>query len=336
MNGAPAPEGAPILEVRDLCVHFPVRRRGFLAPPVSVRAVEGVSLALRPGETLALVGESGCGKTTLGRAIGLLTRPTAGTVWFEGREVATHRRGLKPVRRRVQMIFQDPYGSLNPRLPVGAIIGEPLSIHRLGSRRERRARVEEVTEAVGLSPSDLERYPHQFSGGQRQRIAIARALAAEPGVVVADEPMSALDVSIQSQVLNLLADLQETHGLTYLLISHDLAVVRHLAERVAVMYLGRVVEQAPTGVFFEDPRHPYARALLAAAPVLGRGKRRPGSALGGEVPSPSEPPTGCPFHPRCPLAQGICRENRPGLEAVAGRSGHLAACHFRDGGGGSP
>ena len=323
---------SPLLQVRDLVKHFPVKGPGLFAGRRGrLRAVDGVSFELRRGETLALVGESGCGKTTLARAALLLLAPTAGSVHFMGHDVTRQSgRALKPLRRRIQMVFQDPYSSLNPRLPVGAIIAEPLVIHRLGSRAQRRLRVAELAETVGLTAADMARYPHQFSGGQRQRIAIARALAPEPDLVVADEPVSALDVSIQSQVLNLLKDLQEARRLTYLLISRDLAVVRHFADRVAVMYLGRIVETGPAGAVFGAPRHPYTRALIAAAPVIGRGKRPPGAVLAGDVPSPVNPPSGCPFHPRCPLARDLCTSTRPVLEAVAGGADHAAACHFKD------
>jgi len=297
-------------------------RRGLL------RAVDGVDLTLAAGETLALVGESGCGKSTLARSLALIEPTTAGTIRLDGEDVTgLGRRALRPLRRRVQMIFQDPYGSLNPRLPAGAIIGEPLVIHGIG---ERSRRVAALAEAVGIPAAHLDRYPHQFSGGQRQRIAIARALALEPDVVIADEPVSALDVSVRSQILNLLSDLRAARGLSYLLISHDLAVVRHVADRVAVMYLGRIVETAAAAMLFTDPRHPYTQALLAAAPQVGRGKRRRGLGLTGDVPSPLRPPSGCPFHPRCPRAADRCRQERPELAPVAARPGQLAACHFRD------
>ncbi len=323
----------PLLETRNLVKHFPVKGPGlFAATRGTVRAVDGVDLAVHPGETVALVGESGCGKTTVARAAALLQRPTTGSVRFAGRELTgLGKRALRPLRRRIQMVFQDPFASLNPRLPVGAIIAEPLVIHGIGDGAERRQRVARLARSVGLDPGDMDRYPHQFSGGQRQRIAIARALAPEPEMIIADEPVSALDVSIQSQVLNLLKDLQETHGLAFLFISHDLAVVRHFADRVAVMYLGRIVEEAPAEALFADPRHPYTRALIAAAPEIGRGKRRPGAALAGDVPSPMAPPPGCAFHPRCPLTAEVCRRTAPRLDAAG--AGHAAACHFKDGAG---
>ena len=322
----------PLLEARNLQKHFAVKGAGLFAGRIgTVRAVEDVSLALAAGETFALVGESGCGKTTLARTLALLHRPSAGAVHFRGKEI-TGLKGpeIKAVRRDIQMIFQDPYGSLDPRMTVAAIVSEPLRIHRVGDRRGRAERVRELMEAVGLSPALADRYPHEFSGGQRQRIGIARALALNPKLVIADEPVSALDVSVQSQVLNLLQDLQEAFGLTYLLVSHDLAVVAHMAHRVAVMYLGRIVETAPRDDLFARPSHPYTQALLRAVPRPGGGKRRPGGGLGGEVPNPLSPPAGCPFHPRCPRAEDICREQLPALEAVPGSGdGHRAACHFK-------
>ena len=320
----------PLLEARNLVKHFAVKGPGlFAASRGTVRAVDGVDLAVGPGETVALVGESGCGKTTVARAMALRQRPTAGSVRFAGQELTVlGKRALRPLRRHIQMVFQDPFASLNPRLPVGAIIAEPLVIHGIGQRRERVTR---LAQSVGLNPGDMDRYPHEFSGGQRQRIAIARALAPEPELIIADEPVSALDVSIQSQVLNLLKDLQEAHGLAFLFISHDLAVVRHFADRVAVMYLGRIVEEAPVEALFAGPRHPYSRALIAAAPEIGRGKRRSGAVLTGDVPSPMAPPPGCAFHPRCPLAAEVCRKTAPGRDAVG--PGHTAACHFAEGSG---
>jgi len=308
----------PILELDKLEISFPLEGGRIL------RAVAGVDLTLARGETLALVGESGCGKTTLGRAVVGLYPPTAGSIRFHGQSGGT------TARRAIQMIFQDPYGSLNPRLPIGEVIAEPLKIHRIGSRAERRERARELIQQVGLPVDALNRYPHQFSGGQRQRIAIARALAPEPEIIVADEPLSALDVSIQSQILNLMAALKESRGLAYLFISHDLAAVHHIADRVAVMYLGRIVELGRRDALFARPSHPYTQALIQAIPRIGQGKRRRGRAIAGDVPSPLAPPPGCAFHPRCPKAQEICRVERPVLASPAGRPDHAAACHFAD------
>ncbi len=316
---------APLFEVARLEKEFNVRGG-------SLRALAGVSFAIAAGETLALVGESGCGKTTLARTAALLYRPNAGSVRLRGVELARlPRRRLRSERRGVQLIFQDPQGSLNPRLPVRAIVAEPLVIHGIGRRAERRARVVAAMEAVGLGDAGLERYPHEFSGGQRQRIAIARALVVEPALVIADEPLSALDVSVQAQILALFRRLRDRFRLAYLFISHDLAAVDAIADRIAVMYLGRIVELAPRVVLFARPSHPYTQALLRAVPRLDGGKRRPGTAPRGDVPNPLAPPPGCPFHPRCPKAQAICRAVRPPLAPRAEEtSARLVACHFPD------
>lgn len=291
-----------------------------------VQAVSGVSLTLSEGETLALVGESGSGKTTFARAMLGLTAVTEGRVLFDGVDVATMSPAArKEMRRAVQVVFQDPFGSLDPRLPVSDIIAEPLRVHGIGSGRERAARVVELLDLVGLPASARDRYPHQFSGGQRQRIAIARALAPRPRVIIADEPLSALDVSIQSQILNLLSELRARTGIAYFLISHDLAAVHHLADRVAALYLGRIVETGGRDAVYTRPAHPYTRALLDAVPRIGRGKRVPGGALAGDMPSPMAPPSGCHFHPRCPRASAICAEAVPPLAVIA--DDHAAACH---------
>ena len=327
-----APARAPLLEAKALCKHFTIRGRGLFASAIgTLRAVDAVSLVVEEGRTFALVGESGCGKTTLARTLALLYRPTGGELRFQGETVTDRKpRELNDLRRNIQTVFQDPYGALDPRMTAAAIVSEPLRIHREGSRRERGERVAELLESVGLSSALAERYPHEFSGGQRQRIGIARALALRPKLVVADEPVSALDVSVQGQILNLMRDLQDTLGLSYLLVSHDLAVVAHMADRVAVMYLGRIVESAARDDLFGRPSHPYTQALLQAIPRPGRGKRPARRSLRGEVPSPLHPPSGCAFHPRCPRAADICRRERPRLERVdGGGAGHHAACHFK-------
>jgi oligopeptide/dipeptide ABC transporter ATP-binding protein len=318
-----------LIQVRDLVKHY---ESGGLfrgsAPPV--RAVQGVSFEVARGETLALVGESGCGKSSVGRTILRLQEPTSGSAVFEGVELfALDRAALRKMRRRMQIIFQDPYSSLNPRMTVGAAIAEGIEIHRLASGRDVGRRVGALLEEVGLDPAYAGRYPHEFSGGQRQRIGIARALAVEPSFVVCDEPVSALDVSVQAQVLNLLADLQRERGLSYLFIAHDLAVVRQIARRVAVMYLGRIVEEGPTEELLREPRHPYTVALLSAVPVPDPERQRSRIVLGGDLPSPSSPPPGCPFHPRCfhPLRSERCRTELPPLRPVARTS---AACHYAE------
>ena len=320
----------PFLEVRDLVKHFPVRRGAFGRVQGHVRAVDGVSFDVWRGETLGLVGESGCGKSTTGRAVLRLVEPTAGRVCFDGQDVrALDREGLRALRRRAQIVFQDPVGSLNPRLSVGAMLEEALTVHGLGLPN-RRDRAVELLEQVGLSADHIDRYPHEFSGGQRQRLGIARALSVEPELLVLDEPVSALDVSVQAQVINLLADLQQTLGLTYLFIAHDLALVEHVSDRVAVMYLGRIVETADAPSLYAAPRHPYTHALLSAVPrpdPVGRDARER-IVLEGDVPSPIDPPTGCPFHPRCPnpAKDARCRDVVPLLE---GDLVHGAvACHY--------
>ena len=318
----------PIMEARHVSHHYTLRAPGLFGASVgTIRAVDDVSLKLFRGETLALVGESGCGKSTFAKAVAFLNRPTEGEIRFRGSVVAD--RNIASVRKEIQMIFQDPYGALNPRMTVSAIISEPLRIHQPKSLHKDR--VATLMEAVGLAPNHGHRYPHEFSGGQRQRIGIARALALNPSLIIADEPVSALDVSVQSQVLNLLQDLQDDRNLTYLFITHDIAVVHHIADRVAVMYLGGIVEIAPREAFFSQPRHPYSQALLAAVPRFGRTKKRKGANLGGEVPNPLAPPSGCPFHPRCLGAQDLCQRAKPNLEPTASAGEvHRVACHFKD------
>ena len=331
--GAAAPSQNDVLvDIRGLKVHFPIRG-GLLGQTVaSVKAVDGVDLQVKRGEVLGLVGESGCGKSTLGRAVLQLIKPTAGTVTFDGDELTTMHPGkLRRKRADMQMVFQDPYSSLDPRFTVGAVIGEPLSNFNYGTREQTDERIRYLLRVVGMSPNILNRYAHEFSGGQRQRIGIARALALNPKFIVADEPISALDVSIQAQVLNLLADLQSEFNLTYMFIAHNLSAIKHISTRVAVMYLGHIAEIGPADELYSNPQHPYTIALLSASPYPDpeMEKTRKRIILTGDVPSPVNPPTGCPFHPRCWKAQAICREQFPPLEAKPGTSAaHQAACHF--------
>ncbi len=317
----------PLLEVKDLVKSFTLKKTGFFQPPRFVYAVSGVSFSLDKGKTLGMVGESGCGKTTAGRAILRLVEPTSGEINFEGQNVARfseHR--LKQFRRNAQMIFQDPFASLNPRMTVADIVGEPLLVHGMGPKGERADRVAAVLEKVGLEPACMRRFPHEFSGGQRQRIGIARVLTLNPALIIADEPVSALDVSIQAQIINLMVRLQDELGLSYLFISHDLAVVEHICERVAIMYLGKIVEIAPAENIYHRPQHPYTRSLLSAIPIPDPRKKIARTLLQGDLPSPVDPPSGCTFRTRCPKAQKICREQVP--EMVEVEPGHFAACHL--------
>ena len=333
VDGAMNPDN--ILEVRNLRQYFPIKQ-GLLRKTVAhVKAVDDISFVVKPGETIGLVGESGSGKTTAGRCIVRLYDPVGGQIWFRARDgeidvSRLERSQLKPVRRDIQMLFQDPNSSLNARMRIGDIIAEPLEIHGIGNRNSRRRRIEELLDQVGLGAEMVNRYPHQLSGGQRQRIGVARALSIEPRLVICDEPVSALDVSVQAQVLNLLADLQEELGLTYIFIAHDLSVVDYISDRIMVMYLGRIVESAATRTLFTQPRHPYTEALMNAIPKRsGRGHRRR-FVLAGDIPSPVNPPAGCAFHTRCKYAQDLCRIESPPLQPVEEGSEAQVACHFAD------
>jgi len=328
-----ATDPTPLLEVKGLKKHFPMRSGAFRkAEGAAVRAVDDVSFTVREGETLGLVGESGCGKTTTSRCILRAVEPTSGSIFFrtaEGRTVdlaTLDRRGLRPLRREMQMVFQDPYGSLNPRMNLFDIVGEPLYVNGMHDRRERMDQVAELLRLVGLRSEYMQRFPHAFSGGQRQRIGIARALSLHPRLVVADEPVSALDVSVQAQILNLLLDLQKRLGLTYLFVAHNLSVVRHICDRVAVMYVGKLVELADAAVIYGAPKHPYTSALMAAAPIADPRVPSGNVELPGEVPSPADPPSGCYFHPRCALAQEICGRQAPEYREID--PGHWVACHL--------
>jgi len=331
-NGASvAGRGQPLLNVQGLKMHFPITRGIIFQRQVgAIKAVDGVDFSMVKGETLGLVGESGCGKSTTGRAILQLYRPTDGEVYFEGVDITkTKGEDLRKMRRRMQMIFQDPYASLNPRMTVGSIIGEPLEVHNIGSsKKERQERVQELLKTVGLNPYFVNRYPHEFSGGQRQRIGVARALAVNPAFIVCDEPISALDVSIQAQIINLLEDLQDELGLTYLFIAHDLSVVRHISDRIAVMYLGKIVELANRDELYENPMHPYTQALLSAVPIPDPKieTQRKRIILEGDVPSPANPPRGCNFSTRCPRVMDICRTVDPPFKEY--KPNHYAACYL--------
>src|SRR5580658_1640406 len=317
----------PFIEVTDLKKHFPIRK-GILGRTVgNVLAVDGVSFTIEEGQTLGLVGESGCGKTTVARTVLRLIEPTSGAIKIRGQEIGSLSKSeLRPLRRQMQIVFQDPFSSLNPRIRVGKIVGEPLKVHGIGDKAEREERVAQLFKKVGLRPEQINNYPHQFSGGQRQRVSIARALALDPGFIVADEPVSALDVSIQAQVINLLMDLQRELRISYLFVSHNLAVVEHISHRVAVMYLGRIVEYADKASLFANPLHPYTEALLAAVPLPDPSLSRPKHRVTGDVPSPINPPSGCHFHPRCPIAEARCKVERPELREVA--PGHQVSCHL--------
>jgi oligopeptide transport system ATP-binding protein len=323
-------ETRPLLEVKDLVKHYAVRGGVLRRQVGTVHAVDGISFSLGVGETLGLVGESGCGKSTVARTVLRLVEPTSGSIRLNGTEITPLSKSeLRPVRRSMQIVFQDPFASLNPRMTAGDIVGEPLTVHGLASGDDKQARVAELFRQVGLRPDQMKNYPHQFSGGQRQRICIARALALGPSLIVCDEPVSALDVSIQAQVINLLIDLQRNHGFSYLFIAHDLAVVAHISHRVAVMYLGRIVEIADKAELFANPRHPYTQALLASVPVANPKMKRLKPQVDGDVPSPINPPSGCAFHTRCRYVMDRCKVDRPAL--VEAGAGHQVACWLNEG-----
>jgi oligopeptide/dipeptide ABC transporter ATP-binding protein len=320
------PESGPLLEVENLAVKFPLRKGIFSRAAAYVHAVDGVSLTLDAGETLGVVGESGCGKTTMGLAILRMVEPTGGKVRYRGKDVSeVPQAELRALRKEMQIIFQDPYSSLNPRMTVNRTLGEPMKLHNVSNGSELKERIAYLLEKVGLSPEQGNRYPHEFSGGQRQRIGIARALCLNPKLIIGDEPVSALDVSIQAQIINLLIELQEEFRLSYIIISHDLAVVEYLCDRIAVMYLGKIVETAPYDILYRDPKHPYTQALLSAIPTVERDPSRKRIILPGDVPSPIDPPSGCRFHPRCPVRMPECSEVEPPLR-YTGKE-HRVACH---------
>ncbi len=318
-----------LLEVENLKKHFPIHGGVFLRQVAAVYALDGITFGIKPGETVGLVGESGCGKTTLGRTLLRVYDPTAGRITFRGTDITTlSQKELRPIRREMQMIFQDPFESLNSRHTVGHILEEPFRIHKVGTRQDRQDKIDHLLDVVDLPPSAKNRYPHEFSGGQRQRIGIARAIALAPQLIVCDEPVSALDVSIQSQILNLLLELQHRLGLTYLFIAHDLSVVKHISDRIIVMYLGTVVEMIEANAIVETPLHPYTQALISAIPVANPRSRKKKQTLQGDVPSPINPPSGCRFHTRCPYTQEICKRERPPLNLYPDTTSHYVACHF--------